>query len=59
MREKFAPTNRSRDKTHAYVSANALTMTTYGDVSSRNSRTDSCRIFKLGENVYREGVKRT
>jgi len=48
MREKFAPTHRSRDTAHAQWLQTHCQWYPMGDVRTRNSRTDSRKIFKLG-----------
>jgi len=50
--EKNLPhTRRSRDKAHARWLQTHCQWYPMGDVRTRNSRTGSCRIFKLGDGV--------
>ena len=51
MREKFAPTHRSRNTAHAQWLQTHCQWYPTGDVRTHNSRTDSRRIFKLGGGV--------
>jgi len=48
MREKFAPTHRSRDTAHAQWLQTHCQWYLMGDVRPHNSRMDSRMIFKLG-----------